>query len=148
MSYILNERIPLEKSIFIHEMPFKEFKQYCKSCSNDDERKILFNKIKRICNENIINNGSVTREYKYSNSMEHYGRLCSNGMQGVKKSFRGFLMSDTTDIDMDNAHPVILSFICKKYGIDCTHVDYYRVSIIHINISSITHQEPDRKSVV
>ena len=125
MSYILNERIPLEKSIFIHEMPFKEFKQYCKSCSNDDERKILFNKIKRICNENIINNGSVTREYKYSNSMEHYGRLCSNGMQGVKKSFRGFLMSDTTDIDMDNAHPVILSYICKKNEIDCTHIDYY-----------------------
>jgi hypothetical protein len=125
MSYILNERIPLEKSIFIHEMPFKEFKQYCKSCSNDDERKILFNKMKRICNENITNNGSVTREYKYSNSMEHFGRLCSNGMQGVKKSFRGFLMSDTTDIDMDNAHPVILSYICKKNKIDCPNVDYY-----------------------
>ena len=139
MSYILNERIPLEKSIFIHEMPFKEFKQYCKSCSNDEERKVLFNKIKQICNENIVNNGTVTREYKYSNSMEHFGRLCSNGMQGVKKSFRGFMMSDTTDIDMDNAHPVILSYICKKNKIECPHIDYY-----NSNREEVLYSFPDK----
>ena len=58
MSYILNERIPLEKSLFIHEMPFKNFKLYCKSCDNDDEREKLFKKIKRICTENIENNNN------------------------------------------------------------------------------------------
>jgi hypothetical protein len=42
-----------------------------------------------------------TREYKYSNSMEHSGRTCSSRMQGLwNSSFRGFMMSETTkDID-------------------------------------------------
>jgi hypothetical protein len=126
MSYTLNERIPIEKSLFIHEMPFNVFKQHCKTCDNDDERKKLFNKIKRICNENIVNNGSVNREYKYSKSMEHFGRLCSNGMTGVKKTFRGFLIGDsTTDLDMYNAHVVILSYVCKINKIECPNIDYY-----------------------
>ena len=125
MSYILTERIPIESALYIHEMTYNQFKTYCKSCENDLERKVLFNRVKRICNEIIINNGSVIREYKYSDSMEHFGRLCSNGMQGVKKAFRGFLMNHTTDIDMDNAHPVILSYICKKNDIKCPYLDYY-----------------------
>jgi hypothetical protein len=125
MSYILNERIPLENALYIHEMPFNQFKKFCLTCDNDNERKILFNRVKRICSEVLISNGSVSREYKYSDSMEHFGRLCSNGMQGVKKDFRGFLMKDTTDIDMDNAHPVILSYICKLNGLKCDNLDYY-----------------------
>ena len=46
----------------IHEMPFKNFKLYCKSCDNDEERKKLFKKIKRICPENIENNDNDTQE--------------------------------------------------------------------------------------
>ena len=34
-------------------------------------------------------------------------------------------MSHTTDIDMKNAHPVILKYICKKHEISCREVDYY-----------------------
>jgi hypothetical protein len=125
MSYVLTETIPIERALYIHEMTFNQFKVFCKTCDNDVERKVLFNRVKRICNEIIINNGSVLREYKYSDSMEHFGRLCSNGMQGVKKAFRGFLVNHTTDIDMDNAHPVILSYICKKNDIKCPYLDYY-----------------------
>ena len=128
MSYILNERIPIEKAIFIHEMSYKDFKVYTSSCKNDEERKKLFNIVKCVVNNAINNNGSVSRTYKYSDSMETLGRLCSNGMQGVKKIFRGFLMSDTTDIDMDNAHPVILSYICKKHDIPCENLDYYNAN--------------------
>jgi hypothetical protein len=124
MSYILNERIPLENALYIHEMPFNQFKKKFLTCDNGNERKILFNRVKRICSEVLISNGSVSREYKYSDSMEHLGRLCSNGMQGVKKAFRGFLMKDTTDIDIDNAHPVILSYICKLNGLKCDNLDY------------------------
>jgi hypothetical protein len=125
MSYILTEAIPIERALYIHEMTFNQFKVYCKTCDNDVEGKVLFNRVKRICNEIIINDGSVLLEYKYSDSMEHFRRLCSNGMQGVKKAFRGFLMNHTTDIDMDNAHPVILSYICKKNDIKCPYLDYY-----------------------
>ena len=45
------------------------------------------------------------REYKYSNSMEHSGRTCSGRMQGLRNSvFKGFLMSDITDIDCRYCH--------------------------------------------
>ena len=61
MSYILNERIPIEKAIFIHEMSYKDFKVYTSSCKNDDERKKLFNIVKCVVNNAINNNGSVSR---------------------------------------------------------------------------------------
>jgi hypothetical protein len=68
----------------------------------------------------------MKREYKYSESMENYGRLSSNGMQGVMREFRGFLMGQTTtDLDEENSHPVILSYICHKNGIKCDAIDEY-----------------------
>ena len=114
MSFILTERISIEKAIYMHEMPFNEFKLHCLSCENDEERKRIFNRVKKVCKETILHNGSVVREYKHSASMEYFGRLYSNGMQGCIKAIRGFLLSNTTDIDMKNAHPVILRYIYVK----------------------------------
>lgn len=34
-------------------------------------------------------------------------------------------MSNTTDIDMKNAHPQILSYLCKKHNIKRPNLDYY-----------------------
>ena len=125
MSFILTERISIEKAIYMHEMPFNEFKLHCLSCENDEERKRIFNRVKKVCKETILHNGSVVREYKHSASMEYFGRLYSNGMQGCIKGIRGFLLCNTTDIDMKNAHPVILRYICKKYKLECPSIDYY-----------------------
>jgi hypothetical protein len=30
-----------------------------------------------------------------------------------------------TDIDMKNAHPVILLYLCKKHNIECSNLEYY-----------------------
>ena len=125
-NFVLTERIPIERAIFINEMIYKDFREFCKRCDNEHERQKMFNKIKNICNDIIINNGSMKREYKYSESMENYGRLSSNGMQGVMREFRGFLMGEnTTDIDQENSHPVILSYICHKNNIKCEAIDEY-----------------------
>jgi hypothetical protein len=75
--------------------------------------------------EMITHNGEITREYHYSKNMKTSGRLFSNGIQNVAKKFRGFLMSHTTDIDMKNAHPVILRYICKTHNIECRELDHY-----------------------
>jgi hypothetical protein len=126
MTYLLTERIPLDRALYINEMTFTEFKQYSKRCSNDEERKIQFNKMRRLANEIILGNGSMNREYKHSINMEHFGRLCSKGMQGLMKELRGFFMRGfTTDIDMKNAHPVLLLYICKKHNIDHPNLEYY-----------------------
>ena len=125
-SYILTERIPLERANYINEMTYNEFKKFCTRCENEYERHLMYNKIKKICNEIIVNNGSITREYKFSDSMENYGRLSSNGMQGVMREFRGFLMgTNTTDLDQENSHPTILSYLCHKHKIKCDTLDEY-----------------------
>ena len=124
--YILTERIPLDRANYINEMVYTDFRKFCTRCDNEHERHLMYNKIKKMCNDIIINNGSMTREYKFSDSMEHYGRLSSNGMQGVMREFRGFLMgTNTTDVDQKNSHPVILSYLCHKHGIPCDAVDEY-----------------------
>ena len=125
-NYVLTERIPVDRALYISEMVYADFRKYCTRCENEDERHKMYNKLKRICNDIAINNGSMTREYKYSESMENYGRLSSNGLQGVMREFRGFLMGGTTtDIDQENSHPVILSYLCKKNNIKCDAVDEY-----------------------
>lgn len=85
MSFILTERIPIEKAIYMHEMPFNEFKLHCLSCENDEERKRIFNGVKKICKETILHNGCVVREYKHSASMEYLGDCILMVCRGVLK---------------------------------------------------------------
>ena len=126
MATKLTERIPLDKALFLNDMTFSQFKPHSKRCKNDLERKEQFDKLKRICREVIDGLGVVEREYSYSKQMGNCGRLFSNGIQGLMREFRGFLMGDTTtDIDMVNAHPVILRYICRKHKINCPNLEYY-----------------------
>ena len=55
---------------------------------------------------------------------EQGGRLYAcGGIQGIQSDFRGLLMKDTTtDIDMVNAHPTILKYICNQKNILCPNL--------------------------
>ena len=122
----LMERVPLDRALFVMEMKFSDFKTYSKRCKNDIERREQFDKLKRLCQEYIFGSGVVERKYAHSQNMKSCGRLFSNGIQGVMREFRGFLLgTTTTDIDMKNAHPVILRYICKINNIPCPNLEYY-----------------------
>jgi len=125
----LVERIPLAKINYLNEMDFKTFKTLTPSCKNDDERKIKFDMMKSYCQTNIKTRGETKRIYSYTQTtpLEVGGRLyCGNSIQGLQKDFRGFLLRDvTTDIDMKNAHPVILKYICKINDIPCPNLTWY-----------------------
>jgi len=128
----LIERNPLLKIHYLNTLTFKEFKQlqiYKSSCKNEDERLIQFKIMKRFCETNIKTKGETKRIYSYTEKTpnEVGGRLyCGNSIQGISSKIRGFLMSDiTTDIDMKNAHPVILRYLCKINNIQCLNLDYY-----------------------
>eukprot|EP01041_Mallomonas_annulata_P018239 gene18239-37073_t len=89
-----------------------------KDKKNEDDIKKDYTKLKSYCSNVIFNKGVNKREYKYSTDTPANigGRLYSGGsIQGLPKKIRGFLMKHTTDIDMKNAHPVILQFLCLKY---------------------------------
>jgi hypothetical protein len=125
----LIERVDLTKIHFLNQMTFVEFKKYCsKKLKNEDERKKNFENMKRHCEGFIKSRGEMRRLYAYSLTtlLEAGGRLyCGYSIQGLQSKFRGFLMNHTTDIDMKNAHPVILKYICSLHNIQCPNLEYY-----------------------
>lgn len=125
--FVLTERIPIDKALYLYEMKFPTFKQYVKRCKNDIDRKEQYNKVLKLCKEVIDNLGSVERHYDFSAGKVTEGRLFSvnGGVQGIMREIRGFLLSHTTDLDIQNAHPRILNYICKKHNIPCPNLEYY-----------------------
>jgi hypothetical protein len=125
----LIERIPLKEINFLNDMDMKTFKLYSSNCENEGERKIKFDMMKSYCQTNIKTRGETKKIYSYTQTtpLEVGGRLYSgNSIQGLQKDFRGFLLKDvTTDIDMKNAHPVILKYICKINNIPCPNLSWY-----------------------
>ena len=128
----LVERLPLDKINFLNSLTFKLFKQleiYKSSCKNEDERKIQFNILKSLCQTNIKTREETKRIYSYTEKtpLDVGGRLyCGNSIQGLSTKIRGFLLNGiTTDIDMKNAHPVILKYICSLHNLECPNLTYY-----------------------
>lgn len=125
----LTERVDLTKIHFLNQMTFVEFKKYSSNnLKNEDERKKKFEQLKRYCEGFIKSRGEMRRLYAYSLTtlLDAGGRLyCGNSIQGLQSKFRGFLMNHTTDIDMKNAHPVILKYICSLHKIQCPNLEYY-----------------------
>jgi hypothetical protein len=128
----LIERIPLDKINFLNSLTFKQFKQFeifKSSCKNEEERKIQFNILKSFCQTNIKTRGETKRIYSFTEKtpLDVGGRLyCGNSIQGLSSKVRGFLLNEiTTDIDMKNAHPVILKYLCKVHKTDCANLSYY-----------------------
>jgi len=121
------ERIPLEKAAYLKTMSLSEFMKLKKFKSKDDAK----NKHKlmvQFCQGIIKGRGECKRLYGYSDKTAQgaMGRLFSGGsVQGLPKPIRGFLMSHTADIDMVNAHPTILKWICDKHSIPCPNLTLY-----------------------
>ena len=125
----LIERLPLREISFLDEMDLKTFKNFSTNCKNEDERKQKFELMKAFCYSITKTRGEIKRVYSYTQTtpLEVGGRLyCGNSVQGLPKDIRGLLLRDsTTDIDMKNAHPVILKYLCLINNIKCPYLDYY-----------------------
>ena len=133
----LIERIPLRPIIFLSNIKFDAFKQDCidnavllkEPKPKDSDIKGWYSSLQSFCNCNIKTKGVTKRIYSYSSTTPTGlgGRLfCGGSVQGLWGKYRGLIMRDiTTDIDMCNAHPVILRYICKKHDIDCPCLEYY-----------------------
>jgi hypothetical protein len=129
------ERLPLDKLHYLNTLSFKQYKPYDKSSSkNEDERKDNYNKMKTLCDNFIKANGTIKRLYKFTGANnwnengDGNGRLFAVGcgVQGLPKKLRGFLLNGiTTDIDMVNAHPVILRYLCRTHNLPYEHLNFY-----------------------
>lgn len=129
------ERLPLNKLHYLNSLDFSNYKLLdIDSGKKLDERKKNFEKMKNLCRSFIKANGQIKRLYKFTGDNNWNsdgsgsGRLFSDGcgIQGLPKKIRGFLLRDTTiDIDMVNAHPVILLYLCKKHDLSCQNLENY-----------------------
>ena len=117
----LTERIPVERLQAIASMPYTMFKQLGSSAKNETERKDRFAQFQRYSTSMVAAKGEMKRLYKYTDATPNDvgGRLYSGGsIQGVPCPIRGYLLDgNCTDIDMKNAHPTILLYICNKHNI-------------------------------
>jgi hypothetical protein len=81
----LNEKVSINRALYLNEMSFSEFKKLSDRYNNNDERKEYFDKLKNYTNDLVSNCGVVEREYYYSKFMKTSGRLFSNGVQNVAR---------------------------------------------------------------
>jgi len=111
-------------------MSYSEFIEKCLNNNKKhtvEECKTKYSILQQFCQTNLNNTGITKRVYSHSPTLMS-GRLFSGGsLQGLPSTIRGLFMRDGigTDIDMCNAHPVILRYICKLHNIPCPQLEYY-----------------------
>ena len=122
---------------YLNRTTFSQFKNDClseaKVCGDkrpkESDIHVWYNTLKQFCATHIKTKGITTRIYAYSQNTPAGlgGRLYGGGsIQGVWKPYRGLLMRGiTTDIDMVNAHPVILRYVCLLHNEPCPNLEYY-----------------------
>lgn len=125
----ITEVVELIRPYFFKTLTYAQYKQLVKSNKPDKEQKILYNNAQYYSDELIKGKGEFKRIYHHTlkTPLEAGGRLFSSGsIQGFPKAIRGFFFGKTTtDIDMVNAHPTILNYLCKKHNISCANLEYY-----------------------
>ena len=133
----LIERPNLDAVYYLNSIAFERFKDDCiyEAEINGDKKPTLqdiktwYTILRQFCKTNIKTKGITKRIYSYSLGTPSGlgGRLfCSGSLQSIWSVYRGLLMRGLgTDIDMSNAHPVILRYICQLHDIPCPQLEYY-----------------------
>jgi hypothetical protein len=125
----LVERLSLTPIHWLSQLSYNEFTEQCLNKNKKytkEDCKAKYSMLQQFCQTNLKTNGITKRIYSYSTGT--YGRLFSGGsLQGIPSTIRGLFMRNGvgTDIDMCNAHPVILRYICKLHNIPCQQLEYY-----------------------
>lgn len=129
------ERVDMRALNYLSLMNYNEYKKYIKKTCSEQQKKAQYKIFNQFCKSHIKSKGEILRVYSYTlnTPTEVGGRLyCGGSIQGLPVDLRGALMPHTTDIDMKNAHPKILLYICKKHNIVCPQLEYFCNNREHI----------------
>lgn len=109
------------------EYNYEVFKQSKTSVFKSEKKsKEEWNAIQDYVEYKLKNGSQIT--YDFSKGKKD-GRLFTfKGIQGLRKNVRGFLASDTIDIDIINCHPNILENICNRHDITCSILKDYNAN--------------------
>jgi hypothetical protein len=94
----------------------------------NDELHVQYKMLIEYCNSMRFNNYTMQMEYGYTQGKTN-GRIFLKNTQGLQRlwsKFRGVLSDGILlDVDMINAHPTILLYICKRENIPCLQLQNY-----------------------
>lgn len=133
----LIERPNLDAVYYLNSISFETFRDDCiREAERNGEKtppikdiKTWHTILKQFCNTNVKTRGITKRIYSHSLGTPSGlgGRLfCSGSLQSIWSVYRGLLMRGLgTDLDMCNAHPTILSYICRIHDIPCPQLDHF-----------------------
>ena len=124
----IDERVNLKKLMFLQKEYTYEIFKNSKTSVFKSERKCKeeWNAIQDYVEYKIKNPGYVT--YEYSKGKRDGRLFASKSIQGLRRNVRGFLASDTNDIDIVNCHPTILENICNMHSINCSTLKDYNAN--------------------
>ena len=97
----------------------------------DTDKYTQYTLLRDYCCNMVSNNYKLATEYKYANNKTN-GRIFVNGKMGLQRiwnKFRGILCDNINyDLDMKNAHPTILLYLCKLHNIPHYELERYVIN--------------------
>ena len=122
----LVERVSTDRLALLNRITIKEFAALTPKCKNDNDRQEYFKCFKHFLDVRLKCKGEMKVLYKYTDAADSGRLFAGNSLQGISAFIRGYLCNgESTDIDMTNAHPKILEYICKKHKLTCPNLLYY-----------------------
>ena len=131
MSFV--EEVNEEVCMKLSKLSFKQFKMFYDVSEVNEEGKcepILtqYKMLVEYCKLQYKNNFKLAVDYKHSGSKTD-GRIFVKqtiGLQRIWNKFRGILCDGISiDLDMINAHPTILLYVCRMNNISCEILENY-----------------------
>lgn len=120
------ERIPLELLQSLKNISYTKFKELTPRCKSEKERKEYYKSVQNYIQTSIRSKGISIKNYYFVEGTMFGRKYCGNSIQGIASDIRGFLFRDsTTDLDIENCHPKLLEYICKKNKLECPSLTYY-----------------------
>jgi len=123
MAIVLREEVLVDRCKYLLEnYTFSEFRAICDFSEADAKKE--FNKIMKYLRSKIM--GNIEIKYNFSKGRKDGRMYGKNSIQTLWKELRGFVCEGiTTDLDLENAHPVALKNICVRYDIECPNLNEY-----------------------
>ena len=116
----INERINLDKVLFLYNMSDIELYNFCKT----DKDPKYYTSTRNTLAEYIINGSNTNKKiYKKNNCNRYY---CNNSLQQLQTDIRNFIYPDNTyDYDIKNCSASIMLYLCKLNNLNYTHIENY-----------------------